>query len=150
KVPPFGPWVSGSCDNRTVSITLQSAVGIRPDWRLQSHTSVTQLDAADRCKVTFLKIDVTDRILAKVRGVLDNAAAQVDERVARYSIQSQVGKGWALIQHSYQVLEGIWLRVNPNQVFLGSLQGADKTLTVTVGILGRPEMLFAEPEEQAP
>lgn len=142
KLPPFGPWVSGSCDNRTVNVTLQSTVGVLPDWRLQSHTVVSQLDAADRCKVTFLDIDVTDKILSKVRGVLEDAAANVDERVARYNLMKQVSSGWAMLQNPLQIVDGIWFKVNPAAVFLGPLSGNGAVLSATVGIMGRPELVF--------
>lgn len=140
KIPPFGPWVSGSCDNRTVNVALQSTVGVLPDWRLQSHTVVAKLDAADRCKVTFLDIDVTDKIISKVRGVLEDAAAKVDDRVARYNLQQQVSGGWAMLQNPLQIADGIWFKVNPAAVFLGPLSGKGAVLSATVGIMDDPSL----------
>lgn len=154
--PPIGPSISGSCgvdgDAPRLRVTLTSTVRLAPDWRLRARTAVPTVEPAstttrDKCRVTLVNLDVTDRVVAAVRGQLEGKAALLDERVGRVDVRSRVGKWWTLIGRPLRVADGVWLVLQPESVRVGALRADGRTLVAPVSLTARPRIVTgARPE----
>lgn len=160
--PPIGPSISGSCgidgDAPRIRVTLTSALHLTPDWRLRARTAVPVVapvsdEPRDKCRVTLLKLDVTDRVVAAVRGRLEGKAALLDEKVAALDVRSKVGHWWTLLGRPIRVSDRVWLELRPESLRVGALRGgltrdsgrrSGGVLVAPVTLLARPRVVTGE------
>ncbi|HEX6575535.1 MAG TPA: DUF4403 family protein, partial [Gemmatimonadaceae bacterium] len=78
--PRIGPDVSSSCGisdaQPRAKIVISSKLEITPEWRLKGKSRIADVEPysserRDQCRVTFLKIDVTDRVISATREALE-------------------------------------------------------------------------------
>ena len=113
--PIIGPELSASCGTGggprpRVRATLASTGRLTPNWELRTQTRLVRLepyseDARDRCKLTILRIDVTDRVLQGTRTMLEQNLAKFDQAVARWPVRPRFVTIWKQLQRP------IWLTV---------------------------------------
>ncbi len=114
--PPVGPELEVSCgtaEPRRAVLTVQSTAMLTPDWNLRTRSRVLRLAAysdseRDRCRLTFLRIDVTDRILEGTRLVLDQKLALFDDAVARWPIRPRFEKIWRDLQKPLWLADSVY------------------------------------------
>ena len=98
--PPIGPEVEVSCGTgedlpRRATLTLESTGELTPEWAIRTKSRVARLEvygdsARDRCRLTFLRIDVTERVLEITHKMLDEKLVKFDEAVARWPACSRL------------------------------------------------------------
>src|SRR4051812_34908086 len=146
---PVAPEVSASCGGNGASprlkLRLVSSVRLTRDWTLDVRTKLRELapasdSARDACRVTFLKYDVTSRVLEAVRGPLEKKLEQVDERLRRIDVRSRLANVWLTLQKPIHVTDSLWLQLNPSAVRLSGLSGSGDRLIVHVGLTALPEI----------
>ncbi|AHG87619.1 Protein of unknown function DUF4403 [Gemmatirosa kalamazoonensis] len=148
--PPIGPSLGGSCgiggDAPRLRVTLTSTVKLAPDWTLRAHTQVPTVAPAsdeprDKCKMTVLNVDLTDRVVDAVQKLLDGKAALLDERIAKLDLKSRVEKWWAQLARPIKVGGNMWLQLRPEAVSVGSLRAGDGAVIAPVALAARPRLL---------
>ncbi|HET9982855.1 MAG TPA: DUF4403 family protein [Longimicrobiales bacterium] len=158
--PPLAPEVSGSCGTGDEAaprarVELSSVLSLTSTWRLRSRTTVRPVEAfseadRDQCRVTFLKIDVTDKVIGAAQQVLEEHRGVVDERVASVDLRSKFQKWWGALQRPIRLTDSVWLRINPQAVQLGPLAGKGTTLVATVRLTAAPRIVTGARPEAAP
>jgi hypothetical protein len=146
----FAPDVGASCGTDgappRLRVALQTTVRLAPDWTLRSQTRVPIVEPAsdsarDRCRVTVLKYDVTERVLAAARTQLEGKAALVDARLARTDVRSRVANWWALLQRPIRVRDSLWLEIRPAYVRVGRLHADGDALVAPVRLTANPRLV---------
>ena len=110
--PPIGPKVSGGCDDAAlkprieVSVTsdlkLTSAWRFTPKTRIKSIKPPTETER-DQCRVTFLSIDVTSKVIGALQDQLRTKLPSVDASLARFELRPKVRE---LVQPAQSQCEG--------------------------------------------
>jgi hypothetical protein len=149
--PPIGPAISGACgkvgnDAPRVRIVLTSTVHLASDWTLRAHTRFPTVepasaDARDRCRVTLVNLDVTDKVVAAVRTGLEGKAALLDARVRKLDVRSRVGRWWALVGRPIRLRDDLWLTIRPESVRVGALRGDERSLVAPLSLTARPQLV---------
>jgi len=156
---PMAPDVGASCGGGEtpprLRIALATTVQLSPDWRLRSRTSVPVVEAAtpgdrDRCRVTVLKYDVTDRVLAAARGQLEGKAGLVDARLRRVDVRQRVERWWALLHRPIRIRDSLWLQLQPAAVRLGPLTSDGDALVATLGLTAHPRIVTGARPDSTP
>ncbi len=147
----FAPDVSASCGMRTDSaprlrVALTTSVRLDPDWSLHPRTRVSAVEPMsatprDRCTVTIAKFDVTERVVAAVRGQLEGKAALVDARLARTDVKRRVENWWGLLQRPMRIRDSLWLEIRPSTVRLGELAAEDGALVAPLTLTAAPRII---------
>lgn len=132
------PKVGASCGVgeplRRIDIGYRSTLTVLPNYRLSSSTSLTMLNPVDRCTVTILNIDATDRLINMVRGPLNNLGGKVDEKISGIDFRPQVQALWDRISSEIKIGDFGYLNVNPQSLRLSSMLNFQGTsLSVSVG-----------------
>jgi hypothetical protein len=158
--PPIGPTLSGGCgsDNERPRIVVELAtpLTLSPDWHLVSRARLVTIRPAsaqqrDRCDVSFLNIDVTDRVIGAARPALAGKLADIDRKVRTVDLTGRVTDWWGLLNRPIRLTEGVWLTLHPEQLRIGDVSGEAKVLTVPVTLDARPRIVTgAEPQVVAP
>lgn len=151
--PVIGPTVSGSCgtgdQEPRVKVVLISDVALGSDWKLKAKTrvrSITPYTDSDRdaCRVTFLKVDVTDRVVRAFRPLLASKLPGVDRKLGNFDLHSRIEKWYNLLNKSIRVHDSLWLMLGPEQVRIGEMHLVDTALIFDVRLFAKP-LLIAGP-----
>ncbi len=147
--PPIGPDVSGSCGTAGKEPRARVAISIRPeinrDWQLVAQPKLSYLGPLtkterDQCEVTFLKIDVTGKVLAAARGAIRGQFPKLAAKLKTMDVKGEVEKVWNEIQKPIRLADSVWLLLRPEGVRLGQLAGTREMLGGTIGIVARPKI----------
>jgi hypothetical protein len=145
---PILPIVTGSCGvnepHRLVAVGTQTNVALTPAWQLQSSTSLAQLDAQNRCQLTFLNFDVTDKILDRTRGILSGNLGRLDTSIGALNLRAPVQRAWEQVRPPIQVAPRVWLQLNLDSVYFGGVAGSGTTLQTSVGTRGTPKIVYGD------
>jgi hypothetical protein len=147
--PPVLPEISASCgigDTRPrARIAIVSNVELTRNWTLKPRTRALAepltKSQRDRCKVTALRIDVSDRVLAAARAALQKELADFDQRVACFDLEAEAQKIWDVLQSPVRLMDSLWLTIDPAAVRIGLLRVEGDTLVTTVGLSANPRIV---------
>ncbi|MBC8144795.1 MAG: DUF4403 family protein [bacterium] len=136
----------GSCGRgeplREVEVGLESDVSFDANWTLLSKSRVSTPTFANQCRMTFLKVNVTDRVAGAFRQALDRAATTVDQQIARQGKLRPVAERiWNQLLSPVVLDSGFSLSINPTGAGIISINGSGKTLTATLGITAQPTVV---------
>lgn len=155
--PPIAPTMSGGCgagkpeDRPRILMELATPLTLTTDWHLQSSARVVAVEPAskeprDRCDVTFLHHDVTDRVLDAARQGITAQLSNIDRRVARVDLRDRFEGLWQLLAKPIRLTDGVWLLLNPRRLAIGRVTGRGHLLTIPVTLEARPEIVTAAKE----
>jgi len=148
--PPIGPTVSAGCglgnDRPRVTVELVTPLTLGANWHLVSHASIERLapasaSSSDRCAVSIIRYDVTDRVIDAARSALASHLGDIDRKVAHVDLTGQFETWWALLNKPIQLTDGVWLLLDPERLRVGSVRGAGKELTIQAGLDARPHIV---------
>jgi hypothetical protein len=148
--PPLGPEVSAGCgggDEPRPRLLLRfvSTPSFTPAWGLRTTTraNVVQFsgESRDRCEVTFLKIDVTGKVVSAVREEMEHKAARIDRHVARRDLRGQIERIWRKMERPIRLADGVWLLIQPGPAQLASFSGGGDSLIAVVRLEVRPRIV---------
>ncbi|MDO8502461.1 MAG: DUF4403 family protein [Gemmatimonadaceae bacterium] len=145
--PPVGPEISSSCgidDERPrARVAMSSDLQITPAWNLRGKTRVARVvpysdERRDQCRVTFLNIDVTNRVISATKEVLEKQRPMIDRKIASIDIRSRFESWWHLLERPIPLTDSVWLLINPSAVRMGQSVGVKKTLVTALGFSASP------------
>ncbi len=148
--PVIGPTLSASCGTDDspprLHVVLTTDIGLNPAWILESHTRVTSLRPAsdsdrDACRVTFLKVDVTEQVVRAVRPLLASKLPALDRKIAAFDVRKRVAKWYGIMQRPIRVRDSLWLDLAPEQLRLGNFSLRDSALVATVRLYAHPRLI---------
>lgn len=145
--PPIGPEISSSCginDERPrARIALASPLQITPEWKLRARTRISSVAAysderRDQCRVTGLKINVTERVINAARDQLEKQRPMIDRRISSLDIHSRFENWWHLLERPIPLTDSVWLLIRPSAVRMGQAVGVKRTLATALGFSASP------------
>ena len=151
--PPLAPEISSSCGvNDTeprARIALATDLRITSDWKLRGRTRVSRVEpysneTRDHCRVTPLKIDVTERVLNATRTQIEKQRPMIDRKIASLDVRSRFENWWNLLQQPIQLTDSVWLVINPSAVRMGQTVGVKRTLITALGFSASPSVVTGQ------
>jgi hypothetical protein len=128
---------------RDVVVALQSRLDWSDAWSLRSRTTMQPLEFPNRCTVTFLGIDVTDR---KLRPILEEqlalATKMIDASAPKLaSIKPQAQQVWTALQQPYPIAANTWLVLEPADVALAPIHGTGLNVASAIELRARTRVI---------
>jgi hypothetical protein len=147
---PLGPEVEISCgtDNdppRRATLTIESTGELTREWGLRTKSRVVRIEAfsdsaRDRCRLTFLRIDVTDRVLQITHTWLDEELGIFDQAVARWPVRRRFEKIWRDLQKPLWLADSVYMTINPSQALVGSIGAKGKIAFANLRLVAAPRV----------
>ena len=147
--PPILPEISGSCgiegERPRARLVVVTNVELTDKWTLQPRTRalaepLTHTDR-DQCKVTVLRINVTEKALGAARQALQTRLTKFDRRLARFDLRREAQKVWDVLRSPLRLTDSLWLTIEPSAVRIGLLTVQGDTLVTTVGLSAKPRIV---------
>jgi hypothetical protein len=160
--PRFGPTIGAGCGGRTpaerprIVVELVTPLTLTPDWHLSSRARIARLAAAssadtDRCTVSIIRYDVTQRVVDAARSALTSQLPEIDRKIARVDLTDHFQEWWALLNKPIRLTDNVWLLLGPKKLRMGDVSGTTKELIVDAGLDASPRIVTGpEPQVQAP
>jgi hypothetical protein len=156
--PPVLPEISAKCgkegEEPRARLTVETNVELTRAWTLRPRTQAmaTPLSnpARDRCKVTFLRIDVTGKVMDGAREALAQRLAAFDAKIAAFDLPSESSRLWGVLGSPLKLTDSLWLVINPATVRIGMLKMHGDTLVTTIGISANPRVIGGSRPDVAP
>ena len=151
--PPVLPEMSGSCgtdddgSGPRLAVTLRAPVAIDELWHLRTRARVVDIGPAsdadrDRCTVTFLDFDVTDRIVDAARKFLEGHVDDIDTLAAQADLRSSFGGWWRTLQEPIHLTDSLWLVMQPEAVRRGATRGEGDSVVIDLALRARPAISY--------
>ena len=158
--PPVGPNIAAGCGRGDVrpemTVEIVTPLTLSPSWHLRSAVKLGRLEVAsdsaeDRCKVSLLRLDVTDRVVDAARQGLTDHLDDIDREIAKIDLTDQVTGWWEDLSTPIRLTDGVWLLLRPRQLRTGRVTGQGHLLTLRVGLDAYPRVVTgAEPADTIP
>lgn len=148
--PPILPTISGSCGigERAPRALLAVRTTVTPtsDWQLQGRTRVVALrplteEQRDRCTVTVAEVNVTDKVLEAVRGVLTRELRQLDRSLAEFPLREIVTDVWGFLATPMALQDSLWLVIDPAAIRFDKVRSEGTVLHSSLGITAYPRVV---------
>jgi hypothetical protein len=149
--PPIGPELHAGCGTGNdpkprVHATLVSTFRLTPQWQLRTDTRVLRLvpfseEDRDRCRLTILRIDVTDRMIEATRLMLEKNVHRFDGVASRWPVRAKFEKLWDQLQRPIFLTPGVYMEIHPDAVQLGEVVAAGDTVSARLRILASPRIV---------
>lgn len=136
-------------------VTLRAPVVLTEDWRLSPSTSVDEVRAAsdrdaDRCEVTLLGIDITERVVDGTRTFLQDHTGVLDSLAGEVDVRSHFEEWWGTLAQPVSLDDGVWLDIRPSSVSRGVVRGDGSSMEVDITLEARPRVVFGERPRSSP
>ena len=138
------PAVTASCGMgdeglRRMVISYRSIISVQPDYHLKSKTLLYPApNPIDKCSVSILKIDITDRLIGYLADPLNKLGAQVDDKIAAFDVKPMVLQLWNNMAGEIKLPDIGYLNLNLQSVRLSSFNLSGSVLNFSVGISAKP------------
>ena len=148
--PPLAPEVTAGCGGGDdpkprLFLRIRSTPSLTPEWglRTRTHAEVVPFsdEPRDHCQVTFLKIDVTGKVVDAVRKEMARRLRRLDRRVARLDMRRRIEDIWRKMERPIRLTDGVWLLIQPGVAELASFGGSGDTLVAVVRLEARPKIV---------
>jgi hypothetical protein len=150
--PPVLPELDGSCgvDGETpprLRVVLEAPVTLTESWSLSTRTRVATVEPAgdgerDRCRMTFLDFDVTDRVVDGAREFLEEQLSEVDELAASVELRPSFEEWWGILRDPIELEDSVWLAMGPRGVTRGPVRGSADSLRVDLRLEANPRVVL--------
>ncbi len=142
------PCVSCGFDEpmRDAYIALDAHVEWDENWRLRTRTKARPIEFGQRCKVTFINLDITDWKLAPVvNEQLQQTAKTIDANTPKLtSIRPAAEQIWSSLQTPSEIAPRTWLVMEPLDIALAPIAGRGLQVASALSLRTRTRIVVGE------
>jgi Domain of unknown function (DUF4403) len=151
--PRFAPTLSAGCGGDTeqprIVVELATPLTLTSDWHLASHARLVTIRPAsgegrDRCDVSIIHYDVTDRVVGAARSALVAKLPDIDRKVSGVDLTDRATEWWRLLSRPIRLTDSVWLTLQPEKLRMGTVRGEARVLTVPVSLDARPRIVTGQ------
>ena len=131
---------------RDAIIVIHSKFSWDRDWRLRSASTAEEAEFPNRCRVTMLKLDITEHYIAPiVNDQLRSVARTVDRHTPELANLQPVARDvWNTLQLPYEIAPRTFLLFDPIDVALGGVRGNALEVTSTLTMRARTRIVVGD------
>lgn len=131
---------------RRLDIGFAMSYQLTPDYGLLSTTSLTKLTAVDPCKITFLNVDISDRITEIVRGSLNDICKQYDQETAKTNLKQPLQTAWDSLTAPTKLDDGAgYFSLHPQTIGITPFQFSGSLLKFYARLTIKPVLYSEQP-----
>jgi len=137
---------------REATIELQSRFDWGENWTLRSKTTARPVSFGSSCKVTALKVDITEwKLRPLVEQQLQDAAKTIDANTPKLaSIRPYAQQVWSSLQMPFAIGPKTWLIMDPVDVALAPIRGSGLNVTSALALHARTRVVVGDKPPAAP
>lgn len=142
------PRAVGSCGEgespRRIEIGYETIIRLRPNYQLESNSTLVKLDAIDKCNITFLQFDITNRIMEIVKSSTSELVKDFDKEIGKKDFKTEFSKVWDTLSTPFILEEGLgYLYFKPQSLSISPFVFEGNLLKCNVGLMAKTVILPA-------
>lgn len=138
------PRFNGSCgineEKRKIEIDYLSELKISNSYKLSSSTKISDIRTIDRCEFTFLKYDVTQKVIDQVKKPLMDIATEIDKSIAKIDLKSSLEALWGQLNTPIPVESYGSIYFHASELALSKMDLQKNSLNFFLSIQAKPEL----------
>jgi hypothetical protein len=139
----LGSCGTGSEQPRQAVAGLETTINWTPEWGLASSTSVLPTNYLNKCRVTFLNIDITNRVDEAFGTGLKQGATLADTKIRQLGNFRPIGERiWKELLQPIALGNDIWLTAEPQAAYVAPLKGNGQTVSTVIGLTATPKVIY--------
>jgi hypothetical protein len=148
---PITPWSPpcscglGSEGERKVQVAFTARFSLGTDYRMDAVIQPMEPVAIDKCTVCFWSQDITQTVVQRVKGQLEEARQDMLDTLQSISLRPYFQQAWNALNTPYPVYGYGYLQLNPERIRISRPILYKDTLFLTAGISARPVVSQAKP-----
>lgn len=149
KIPVGGyTWVhicgcGDSNDLKSINLGIRTTFTFKPDYRLEAHSTIANINPTSRCTVCALNYDITDKFLGKVSSLINTKIPDIDTYLnSRLSFRSQAQQAWDALQTPIEVGKNMYLLIQPKGMSVSPINGNGNILSTSIGLTAQPRFIL--------
>jgi len=132
-----------------IRVGLSARLTIGEDWGLVGRTRIDRLEPytdedRDKCRITPLNIDVTERVIGAAQSVLVDHLPEIEASLRGIDLRSRFERWWAALQEPISLDDNLWLVIDPIEVHRGPASGTGQALQAVVSLTARPHVVLGD------
>ncbi|MES2799064.1 MAG: DUF4403 family protein [Bacteroidota bacterium] len=136
------PRVYASCGvkeaMRRATVSYTTKVKLNPDFSLNGTTSLQNFETPDKCEVTFVNYDATDKLRKEVLAVLKDLEKEIDKSIEEVDLKSTVNDVWKMFTAPQSLGNYGLLYIQPKEIALSEIQFVNKKAIFDLNIVFEP------------
>ena len=140
---PFSCGTNGEA-KRKVKIGFTTKVELNSEYGLKTKTTVSELTPIDACEMTFLKIDMTNKVMDAMRPSLNDCAKFIDEQSKSTNFKSIALEAWKQLWTPIEIEGYGFLNINPREISVSNLNGAGQIAKFEIGLKATPKFTITK------
>lgn len=143
---PDAPASCGSDDEAPrMRVAATAPLRITPSWSLGLGDHLLEIAAfsdedRDRCEVTILGLDVTERLVAEAESFAEDQREAIEALVRAVDIRSEFEEWWNTLQEPVELGDRVWLVIAPHQVAVERIEGRGAVIDVRAVLHASPQL----------
>lgn len=133
---------------KKISIGYSTSLKMLPDYHLKTTTALSSLKAIDHCNVTFVSVDVTDRVIKEIRDKLSGMSSSMDKNISSFDLKPYVEPYWNKLFKEVKLSDYSYLNINPESLRLSDLNFNGSALVFSIGLSCYPAICTESHERQ--
>lgn len=145
----------GSCGVGEAPRQAQIAIDIRMNWTeswsLAPTITIAKPGFSNKCEVTFLKYDVTDRVSEAFMEGLKQGRTHIEAKIKEAGNFKAIAESvWKQLHEPIELDSALWLTFNPVNVAASAPAGSKTTVSTTIGFAAQPAVVAGAKPKSAP
>src|SRR5436190_12125943 len=156
RLPCPGPLVSGSCGTngeaaREVNAGFNTRLGIGADWNAIVSTSADAPVPLNSCNVSFLGIDVTDKVMSFFGNKLNEMANRLNQQATTdLKLRDRALAAWQQLQQPIKLADDTWLSVAPQDIGYFPINASSTAISLGLQLTARPRVVLSAAQPTTP
>lgn len=129
---------------RRIQIEYETAIDLKPNFELESKTTLQEVTPKDKCEITVFRYDATGQLVKEVKKALKDLGKEIDKEVESIDLRKQAEDIWKTFSSPFPIENYGFLHLNPEKLAVTGLKLDGSKLFFDVAIEAFPEVNLAE------
>ena len=142
------PRVYASCGvdepMRRIKVSTATALSVSKDYKIQANTSLKEIISEDKCEVTFVKYDATEKLVEEMQKALKGVTADIDKKIEETDLKKEVQKIWKELNNPITIPSLGYFYLSPTSLAITSPNFSKDKLLLTVSLTAFPKVSLEE------
>lgn len=125
---------------RRIKIEYETAIDLKPNFKLQSQTTLKEVTPKDKCEISVFRYDATGRLVKEVKKALKDLGKEIDKEVESLDVKKQAEEIWKTFSTPFPIENYGFLHLNPEKLAINGLKLNGSKLFFEVAIEAFPEV----------
>jgi len=140
------PRLTGSCgvgeSARRLEIGYETSLRLKPNYELESNSTLVKLDPIDKCNITLLQFDITERIMEIVKSSTSQLVSDFDQEIGKKDFKTEFSNMWDTLSSPVILDEGMgYFYFKPQSLSLSPFLFEGNLLKCNASLVVKPVVL---------